>query len=333
MQNQFTKRHYGNSKGSRSLASNSMTLDDNEMRLKQRAEKFGTSSNTSYNTKDNIKNVTKDGVIVGTCTELYKEYMRLTAAPKSNLIRPLIILQSAFKFFINEYEEGIINYEQLLSQLRSIRQDLKIQMVQDDFTLTVYKTNVNISIDNGDFEEFNQCINQVCNLIQDKDGYFILDDCDNNNNNNDFIEYKLIWMIFVNEISKIEEFRKNMNLNSNETRYNVLFEIFDFRNQDNYHLLHQSISKIENKRCKKIIDHFLDKERVKIISILIKSYNLLSMSLLNEELGFNDNEDYENLIKFLKQSKYEGYIAEKILKNGNTFKYLDSRKIRMVPSK
>jgi hypothetical protein len=60
-------------------------------------------------------------------------------------IRPLSVLERAFSFVMNKYrlqKDG----SYISDQLKSIRQDLMVQAIRNDFTVLVYEENARISL-------------------------------------------------------------------------------------------------------------------------------------------------------------------------------------------
>ena len=76
--------------------------------------------------------------IVGKSKNIDKPYLRITGRPNPETVRPEHILKKALKHFLDMYKKGC-NYEQLISQLRSIRQDLTVQDIKNSFTVQVYE--------------------------------------------------------------------------------------------------------------------------------------------------------------------------------------------------
>lgn len=74
-------------------------------------------------------------MIVGKNTSIDKPYLRITGRPDPETVRPEPILKKALAHFTNEYKQGKIAYDVLISQLKSIRQDLTVQHIRDEFTV------------------------------------------------------------------------------------------------------------------------------------------------------------------------------------------------------
>eukprot|EP00042_Codosiga_hollandica_P047066 m.505200 g.505200 ORF g.505200 m.505200 type:complete len:125 (+) comp57363_c0_seq1:301-675(+) len=83
--------------------------------------------------------------IKGSCLTIEKEFLRLTAAPNAALVRPLAVLQQALVHVQKKWQQEP-NYKWAWSQLKSIRQDLTIQGIRNEFTVKVYETHARICL-------------------------------------------------------------------------------------------------------------------------------------------------------------------------------------------
>jgi len=84
-----------------------------------------------------------DKKLVGTNRSLDKPYMRLTTSPKAIDVRPLPVLRKALAHikvhYINNEDFDFAN-----EQLKSMRQDITVQHLRNNFVLNVYETHSRI---------------------------------------------------------------------------------------------------------------------------------------------------------------------------------------------
>ncbi|KAK8950633.1 hypothetical protein KSP40_PGU013938 [Platanthera guangdongensis] len=98
--------------------------------------------------------------VKGTSQEVEKRYLRLTSAPDPATVRPEEILEKAL-YMVQTSQK---NYLYKCDQLKSIRQDLTVQRIQNELTVKVYETHGRLALEAGDLPEFNQCQSQLKRL-------------------------------------------------------------------------------------------------------------------------------------------------------------------------
>ncbi|CDW99498.1 hypothetical protein [Sporisorium scitamineum] len=101
--------------------------------------------------------------VVGTSTKLEKSYLRLTSAPDPRTVRPLSTLVQTLELLKKKWRTEN-NYSYICDQFKSMRQDLTVQRIKNEFTVKVYEIHARIALEMGDLGEYNQCQSQLRGL-------------------------------------------------------------------------------------------------------------------------------------------------------------------------
>jgi hypothetical protein len=95
--------------------------------------------------------------IVGRNVSIDKPYLRITGRPDPDTVRPEGVLKKALPHFLEGYKKGAVPYDNLISQMKSIRQDLTVQHIRNAFTVEVYEENFKISLFENDIIQVKNC--------------------------------------------------------------------------------------------------------------------------------------------------------------------------------
>ena len=130
----------------------------------------------------------------GSCQQLEKGYLRLTAPPRPELVRPQVVLEKHLANLKRERTEQTTrrDYEWFCSQLKAVRQDCTVQRIQNAFAIDVYETHARIALEEGDLNEYNQCQTQLKELYR-----LLRSDEKALQNRIEFLAYRLIYYVFL----------------------------------------------------------------------------------------------------------------------------------------
>ena len=99
-----------------------------------------------------LNEMAKHLTIKGTCMIVEKFFYRLTSAPDPAEVRPEAVLKQALKLLKSKWDEKKHDYKFIDDQFRSLRQDMTIQRIQNDFCVKVYETHARIALSNSDLD-------------------------------------------------------------------------------------------------------------------------------------------------------------------------------------
>jgi hypothetical protein len=147
------------------------------------------------------------------------------------------------------------DYNYVSEQFRSIRQDMTIQNIQNDFTVKVYETHARIALESYDTNQFNQCQTQLIDLYEaGLKGSHI-----------EFLAYRIIYLALQSIKYDMEDLLKGLDKSKFEISHAV--KVYRALNEFNYFQFFK-LYKIAPNMAAYLIEPFLPKLRMKALHVI-----------------------------------------------------------------
>ncbi|KII60723.1 THP3 C2A9.11c [Thelohanellus kitauei] len=227
--------------------------------------------------------------IVGMSTLLEKPYLRLTTAPDPMTVRPLNILVQSYQHVMNCWEKTR-NYQYISEQLKSIRQDLTIQGIRDEFCIKVYEENARIALSMKDRDEFNQC--QTCLKQLYKEGL--------KGNELEFIVYNILYLTYTKNHLEMANLLSTLS-EANEKQESIclaikLYIAYKDSNFLKFFNIYRKMIKMPN--AVSLIQLFIDTPRIAGLKSIISSFSpRVPQEYVRKLLGFSDLIEFQSWLK------------------------------------
>ncbi|CAO3664159.1 unnamed protein product [Rhizopus stolonifer] len=228
--------------------------------------------------------------VIGTCLTLEKPYFRLTSAADPATVRPLNVLEKTFSLLRKKWrKEG--NYSYICEQFKSMRQDLTVQRIQNEFTVQVYESHARIALEKSDIGEYNQCQTQLKYLYEQG-----VDGCED-----EFLAYRILYMLFSRNQSDLNAMMESMCDVGFDNQAECVQHALMVRSclvKGNYHKFFRLYEEAPNMGGY-LMDQFANRERIEALIVICKSYTSVPLSYIAKELSFDT---IKRLVKFLNEN-------------------------------
>ncbi|KAI7866152.1 SAC3/GANP/Nin1/mts3/eIF-3 p25 family-domain-containing protein [Spinellus fusiger] len=235
--------------------------------------------------------------IIGTCAKLEKQYLRLTSAPDPSTVRPLAILKKTLDLLKNKWRTEQ-NYTYICDQFKSMRQDLTVQRIRNEFTVQVYEIHARIALEKGDLGEYNQCQSQLKQLYVNGISGNVME----------FTAYRILYLLHTQNWSDINSTMAEVT--PEQKRDEAVQHALQVRSSmatSNYHRFFRLYLSAPNMGGY-LMDQFIERERVNALIVLCKACRPdITLSFVQMELAF---ENLGQLSKFLVSQKAHYLKAE-----------------------
>ena len=201
------------------------------------------------------------GPVIGRAEKLEKNYFRLTAAPNPDTVRPLSVLRKTLDLLKRKWKQDC-NYTYICDQFKSLRQDLTVQHIKNEFTVNVYEIHARIALEKGDLGEYNQCQTQLRALYRQHLGGHPME----------FKAYRILY--FIHTCNRTDMNDVLSELTPADKADNAVKHALDVRSAlalGNYHRFFQLFLDTPNMGAY-LMDMFVARERLAALACICKTY-------------------------------------------------------------
>ena len=210
----------------------------------------------------NTSPVSEDtGPVIGRSEKLEKNYFRLTSAPNPDTVRPLPVLQKTLDLLKRKWKQEA-NYTYICDQFKSLRQDLTVQHIKNDFSVNVYEIHARIALEKGDLGEYNQCQTQLRALYKQNLGGHPME----------FKAYRILY--FIHTCNRTDMNDVLSELTPADKADKAVKHALDVRSAlalGNYHRFFQLFLETPNMGAY-LMDMFVARERLAALASICKAY-------------------------------------------------------------
>ncbi|KAK3672090.1 hypothetical protein LTR78_008060 [Recurvomyces mirabilis] len=221
------------------------------------------------------------GPLVGTCQTIEKSYFRLTAPPSPEVVRPFAVLEKALNHIRRKWREEH-NYNFACDQLKSMRQDLTVQHIQNELTVKVYECHARIALEMKDLGEYNQCQTQLRTLYKMNLG----------GNPEEFIAYRILYIIYTCNRTDMNNVLADLtSADKQKPGVKHALQVRSALASGNYHRffrLYLSAPFMGGY----LLDMIIQRERLAAMAAMCRAYKPdVSLNYLAEELAFSSDDE------------------------------------------
>lgn len=286
-------------------SNNTFELNEKEEKKLQRLKRFENNNPSSNKPSPPAATVNPNEPIVGLSTTLEKRYLRLTSAPDPASVRPLHILKQTLELLKRKWKEEQ-NYSYICDQFKSMRQDLTVQHIQNEFTVLVYEIHARIALEKSDLGEYNQCQSQLKVLY----GLGLP------GNDHEFLAYRILYLLHTGNHADISDILLDLELSKENgaTAHKGIthaLEVNAAMSRKNFHKLFQLYVDAPNMGGY-VMDSFIQRERYAALAAICRGMRpSVDVDYLTRELGFYSERDFfefaakSNISQFFKKVSSE----------------------------